>query len=186
MIALTTIVKLPLVVLGADLLTGIVHWWEDAYGNPKWWILGNCIVKPNIEHHKSPRKFLSHTLFQRIRLSVLVAVVLVSVLVWCGVFRWEYAALLGYASLGNEIHAITHRSDKENGKWIVGLQKLGLIQSRRMHGFHHQSPYNINYCMLTNYLNPLLNRIKCWDIAEGLLTKIGLKTNRHLPERGGY
>ncbi len=31
-----------LLILITDLLTGTVHWWEDAYGNPDWKYLGKA------------------------------------------------------------------------------------------------------------------------------------------------
>lgn len=183
---LIVIGKLGLIILGADFLTGIAHWWEDAYGNPDWKFLGASIVKPNLEHHRLPRKFLQNTFIDRVRISVLVAIGLCVMLWALGWFRWELGLLLAFASMGNEVHAMAHRTDKENGRLIVALQKIGLLQSRRMHGHHHKSPYNVNYCILTNYLNPLLNAIKFWNGVEWLLEKIGITHSRNLPQRGGY
>ena len=37
--------------LAADLVTGMVHWWEDRYGDPTWPVIGPLIVEPNIRHH---------------------------------------------------------------------------------------------------------------------------------------
>jgi hypothetical protein len=31
---------------------------------------------------------------------------------------------------------------------------------------HHKSPYNFNYCILTNYLNPVLDAFNFWH-AQG-------------------
>ena len=52
-------------ILLADLLTGIFHWWEDRYGNPDWYILGDIVVKPNINHHKNPRDFTEGNYIKR-------------------------------------------------------------------------------------------------------------------------
>ena len=51
------VMKLFLLIIVTDFLTGTVHWWEDAYGNPSWKFLGKSVVIPNLEHHQCPRKF---------------------------------------------------------------------------------------------------------------------------------
>ena len=50
----------------ADFVSGVVHWFEDRYGNPKWPILGHTI-RANQEHHFKPRKFLNGTFIERNR-----------------------------------------------------------------------------------------------------------------------
>jgi hypothetical protein len=180
------LVKVLLIIFSADFISGLVHWWEDAYGNPNWKFIGESIVKPNIEHHQYPRKFLKHTFFDRIKISVMAGVAISVVLAIFNMFSIEVAITLLYAAMANQVHAMAHRTDKENGKLVVWLQKIGLLQSRKMHGCHHKSPYNLNYCILTNYLNPILNVLKFWDVLELTLAQIGIKHNRNLKSRGGY
>lgn len=179
-------IKLLILILISDFVTGVVHWWEDAYGNPDWKFWGKIIVIPNIEHHQYPRKFLKRSFFSRVKLSIMIAIAIGCLVSLFGHFNWEIAFILAYTSLANEFHAISHRSDKENGTLIVILQKIGIVQSRKMHGHHHQSPYNINYCVLTNYLNPILNTIRLWDGIEFLIAKLGIKPTRGNSNRGGY
>ena len=180
------VLKIFALILITDLFTGAVHWWEDAYGNPEWKFLGKAIVIPNLEHHQYPRKFLKHGMWPRIRLSFIIAIGLGSIAYAFNFLSWEVAFVLCYASLANEIHAITHKTDKENGKLICWIQKTGLIQSRRMHGHHHSSPYDINYCVLTNYLNPVLNMIHFWTAIEKTVGIFGVKPSRGLASRNGY
>ncbi len=47
-----------LAIAAADFITGLVHWWEDAYGNPNWKIFGKTVIQPNLRHHKQPREFI--------------------------------------------------------------------------------------------------------------------------------
>ena len=49
----------------AEISTGIFHWWEDRYGNEEWPIIGNQIIKPNIDHHKNPSKFCKQSYLVR-------------------------------------------------------------------------------------------------------------------------
>ncbi len=180
------LVKVLLIILSADFISGLVHWWEDAYGNPNWKFIGKSIVQPNIEHHQYPRKFLLNTFFDRVKISMITGVVICVVLAFFNMFSIEIAVTLFYAAMANQVHAMAHRTDKENGKLVVWLQKIGLLQSRKMHGYHHKSPYNLNYCILTNYLNPILNVFNFWDVLELTLAKIGIKHNRNHPDRNGY
>ncbi len=180
------LLKIILIILISDLLTGTLHWLEDAYGNPdsKW--LGKSIVIPNIEHHQYPRKFLKSTFFDRVKISIIIGAVLASVLLFFGILNWEIFSVILFSSMANEIHAMAHRTDKENGRFICFLQKLGLFQSRRMHGIHHSSPYNVNYCIMTNYLNPILNAIKYWEALEFIIRLFGVKPARGNANRNGY
>ncbi len=180
------LIQVLLCIIITDFLTGAVHWWEDTYGNPDWKLFGNSIVKPNIDHHKKPRGFLKDTLFQRIRLSAIIALGIGIIIFFLGFLNWQIIFCLTYASFANEIHAIPHRTDKENGRLICIIQKTGLIQSRRMHGFHHSAPFNVNYCVLTNYLNPLLTKINFWVVLERTIDLFGIKSTRENPNRNGY
>ena len=58
------------------------------------------------------------------------------------------------------------------------MQKIGLIQSKEMHDLHHNSPYDINYCVMTNYLNPILEWLNFWDFIEFILYLVGIETTR--------
>ena len=161
-------------ILLTDLITGTVHWWEDAYGNPNWKVLGKLVVIPNLEHHEKPRKFLKDSSWSRIRLSLIIATILLAGAYFLNVLVWEVVFVLIYASFANELHAISHRTKKENGRLIGWLQWIGLIQSKRMHGLHHTSPYNVNYCVMTCYLNPMLNKLGYWEKIERFFLLFGI------------
>lgn len=180
------VLQIIALILLVDLVTGAVHWWEDTYGNPDWKFFGKHVVIPNIEHHHRPRKFLKDTVMQRIGLSLILAITIGVVLFLLGWFSWQVAFFLGYASLANEIHAMAHRSKKENGPVITFLQSLGILQSRRMHGYHHSAPYDVNYCVLTDYLNPVLTRIRFWEGLEWVIARFGIHPTRGSQNRGGY
>lgn len=158
--------------LFADFLTGTIHWWEDTYGNPSWPILGKSVVLPNLEHHQNPRSLLAGSYWNRINTSLYAAIV-VGVLLWlCGWHSWRMIVCLVFASQGNEIHAVAHRTDKENGKFLMFLQKIGIVQKRKTHGWHHQAPYNTNFCVMTEFMNPILNAINFWVKVEWVLLKV--------------
>ncbi len=180
------ILKIFICILIADFVTGVIHWWEDTYGNPNWKYLGKIMVLPNLEHHIRPREFLKGTFWFRIKESVYISLILLFVFLVFGWINVYTIFLVLYMPLANEIHAITHRTDKENGKLICLIQKTGLIQSRKNHGLHHSNPYNINFCVMTNYVNPILNFFDFWNRLEKLISKFGIHPIRCSDVRGGY
>ena len=42
----------------ADLTCGLVHWWEDTYGQEHWPLIGPAVIAPNRLHHLAPRAFV--------------------------------------------------------------------------------------------------------------------------------
>ena len=65
---------------------------------------------------------------------------------------------------------------RSRSRLVRGLQEFGLIQSPRHHAGHHQPPYLTRYCTLTDYLNPVLDRLHVWRWAEWLVEKcFGIK-----------
>jgi ubiquitin-conjugating enzyme E2 variant len=66
----------------ADFISGIGHWIEDAYGNPNWRFFGDVVIKPNLEHHKTPRSFLSRSYWHRNSTSIL-ATTFIALCIFC-------------------------------------------------------------------------------------------------------
>lgn len=149
------LLQLFILILFTDMFTGTIHWWEDVYGNPTWKYLGKSIVIPNMEHHKNPRSFLETSFVKRIKLSALIAMLIAIIFFAIGMLNWQIIFVLFYSAMSNEFHAIAHRTDKENGRIIMFIQKIGFIQSRRMHGMHHAPPYLI---LIIAYLQIMLIR----------------------------
>ena len=165
-------IKFAAIILTADFISGLFHWWEDAYGNPNWKILGKHVVEPNLLHHSQPRAFLKGNYWQRNNTAIISAIILITIPFLFGWFNWFYFACIGLASQSNEVHRKAHQSDKENGVIIQFLQKIGVMQSRKHHGWHHKAPYDCNYCILTDYLNPILERIHFFPALEYSLSKL--------------
>ena len=53
-----------------------------------------------------------------------------------------------------------------------------MIQTREMHNKHHQGERNTNYCVMSNFLNPLLDKAQFWRRLEALIFIITLKEPR--------
>jgi len=180
------IIKIIIAIIAADFLTGLVHWWEDAYGNPNWKFLGKSVIQPNLLHHQKPREFLKSSYFELVFFSVLVGIVLLGISYFIGILNPYTAFAIILSTQGNQIHAFSHQSDRENGPIICFLQGIGLLQSRRHHGQHHRAPYACHYCAVTNYLNPILDRIAFWAGLEYLVLKLsGIPVLRGTAIRNG-
>lgn len=169
----TAWIEIPLktgaAVLAADFVVGFVHWIEDAYVRENWPVLGRLVGRPNILHHHQPRHFLRNSWFQSCWDQLLLAAVLVAVAYALGWYRWPvglFAVLLGNA---NQIHKWAHRSRKENGPFITLLQDLRIIQGTRHHAIHHTDPKSTHYCVITEFLNPVLEHLRFWTRLECLL-----------------
>jgi len=165
------LLKLPLCILCADLLSGVIHWWEDTYGNPAWPGFGPAVIVPNLRHHRWPREFLAGTYWQRNNTSYGLGIVLVALAWVAGLYTPWLALTLLLAVHANEVHRCAHRSPRENGRIVRWLQAAGVMQSARHHGRHHSAPYDCRYCIMTNVLNPVLDRLRFWLALEWVLRR---------------
>ncbi len=183
---LSILFKLLLTIACADLLTGLVHWWEDSYGNPNWKYLGKSIIEPNLVHHKKPRDFLKGSYWQRINTSFFAGIVILAACYCFGALNFYTLLWIAISMHGNEVHRLAHQTNKENGRFICLLQTMGLLQSRRHHGLHHTAPYECGYCAITNYVNPVLDAIAFWAGLEWIIAKTtGIKVLRGSAARNG-
>lgn len=161
----------------ADLGSGLVHWFEDRYGNPAWpWPLGPLVVAPNIEHHTDQFKLTRSGYIERNATTLVAALPFAALACWFG--RWEVAAGFLWLSQANELHSWSHQ---KCSRPIRILQEIGLLQSPRMHARHHRRPFDQAYCTCTDYLNPILEFVEFWPRLERvirLLTGIRPRADR--------
>lgn len=167
-----TLVHLGVAVLAADFVVGIFHWIEDAYLREDCPVLGDLIARPNVLHHYRPRHFLRKS-WMASCWDLWVLSGLVVAIAW-GLDRltpavWLFAILAGNA---NQIHKWAHRSRRENGPWINLLHDLRILQGARHHAIHHTDPKSTHYCVITEFLNPALERIRFWTRLECSLRKV--------------
>ncbi|HLH52436.1 MAG TPA: fatty acid desaturase CarF family protein [Verrucomicrobiae bacterium] len=154
------------VVLVADFLSGLFHWLEDAYGREGWPITGRLVTIPNILHHHEPRHFTRHGWLESSWLLLCLGLVVLAVAWVCGWLTWEVWLVVILGGNANQIHKWAHRTPAENGPLIALLQRILLVQTARHHALHHTDPKNSHYCVLTNFLNPILDGVRLWDGLE--------------------
>jgi ubiquitin-conjugating enzyme E2 variant len=152
----------------ADLLGGLVHWLEDRVLTEDMPILGLYVVAPNRRHHADPLAFTAGGIVAR-NGTTWGAAGLAS-LIWLLVagpsLIWAAATLGGMVT--SIVHFYTHRVPAA-GTGLRALQDIGLIQSARQHAQHHRPPADRRYCVLTDWLNPLLDQFGLWTKLERLL-----------------
>lgn len=164
--------------LTADFFSGVVHWWEDRYGDPAWPVIGRFVIAPNIKHHEDQMAFTRPGYWQRNWTSIVPAFALAAVAYLLG--DTFAAAVLLFLSQANEVHAWAHQ---RCSRPIRGLQMLGLLCSQEQHALHHRQPYSSHYCTLTDWVNPVLSRLEFWPLLEstvGCLTGVWPRIEREV------
>lgn len=150
----------------ADFLSGAFHWWEDRFGMPTLPFFGKLTIGQNLDHHARPTAFIDGSTFlKRNRFMIATALVVGTCLfTWLG-FRVWLVSLVAGGALVNEIHAWAHRPSMAPA-WARPLQEVGVISSPKQHAAHHRPPHERNFCILTDWLNPLVDAAGLWPRAE--------------------
>lgn len=154
----------------ADFVSGFVHFLADNIGSTRTPFLGPVFIRPFREHHIDPLAITRHDFFEvngancAISLPVLLAtyaLVPVAHTLW-GVFFGAYVGLFLFGIfLTNQFHSWAHLPSPP--RWIVRLQRTGLILGPEHHARHHEPPYNTYYCITSGWLNPLLARTRLFE-----------------------
>ena len=162
----------------ADLLTGFVHWAEDRLAGDQLPILGEHVFAPNRLHHTQPLAFTRSGFWSRNASSMIAAAVLfvvfataIATTIGTGVPGLVWVALVTMALAGamaNQVHYWAHLP-KRAPLIVQGAQSIGLMQSRAHHSVHHAAPSRARYCILTDWLNPVLDRYRVWAKLERLV-----------------
>ncbi len=156
-------------VLVTDFISGVFHWFEDAYGREDFPFTGKWITRLNVLHHHNPRAFVHNSWWQSSWDLTLVVAIVVLIAWAMGCLSWPVWVFAVVGANANQIHKWTHRTPRENGRIITALQRLHLVQSVRHHARHHTNPKDSNYCVITDFLNPILDGLRVWEGIELVL-----------------
>ena len=169
LVSLEIAAKLIACLVIADLISGFVHWLEDAYGDPKWPITGRTITQANILHHFNPRHFTQHSWFSSARVLMVITAACLGVAYLVVMLNWMTWVVAVIAVNSNEVHKWSHRRPKENPRIVRWFQATGVLQSSAQHAKHHRDDKNTDYCVVTNYSNPVLEGVRFWRGLEWLI-----------------
>jgi ubiquitin-conjugating enzyme E2 variant len=168
-----TIVSAILQILGilllVDFFSGFFHWMEDTYFTESTPLIGRLVVAPNVIHHHSPREFTKSPLWRRnLVTAVLGGVIFAGGSLLFGA-SWQLGLFCLIGSLCNEFHCWAHRTSKENGPVISFLHACRILQTPIHYSVHHTDPKTRAYCVLTNFLNPVLDGLGFWRRLETIV-----------------
>lgn len=152
--------------VAADVLTGLVHWWEDAYAQESWPVLGPLVAAPNLLHHRDPRAMTRQSWWKNVDVPVVLGVVVLAVAAALHHLTWQLSLGIALAAVTNLVHRWAHQSPAENGRLVTWMQDVGVLQSRAQHALHHRWPRTSHYCALTNLVNPVAERLQLWTRLE--------------------
>ena len=163
------IIQIAIIILFADLLSGFVHWIQDRYSIKNTSLLNKIVILYAKEHHENPEKILSYSWIERNHFPIIVSFFSLLVLHLLNLLNWQSITLIILFLFSGEFHYLSHRPKEKNGKIILFLQKIRIIQREEHHKYHHI--YGIdNYCIITEVMNPILNKSKFFIKLENLLS----------------
>ena len=167
--------------LGADALTGLVHWFCDTFFDETTPVLGPGLIAPFREHHRDPLLMTRHGFLQLTGSSFRALAPLLGFYLW-QIDRAPIAldafvlAVAGGGAATNLLHRWAH--DPNPPVVARALQRLGIVLTPERHANHHAPPYAAAYCVTSGWLNPLFERLRVWARAEAALIAIGFPVSR--------
>lgn len=157
------LVQVVCLILLADFTGGLFHWAEDTWGDETTPFWGPHFVRPNIGHHDRPSAILSVPWLRAARY-VLAAGAAMLLAGW--VLGWQLWLYVALAAFNDQAHRLEHTPTVRLPAWARLLQRAGILQDARHHWQHHRLPHTAAYCVLTPWLNPILDRTGFWRGLE--------------------
>jgi len=162
----------------ADFLAGFVHWLEDAYFSEDTPVIGPMVIRPNIIHHHLPRYMTKLSWWESSRELVALGAITLAGAWMLNALTWQVWFFVALSVNANQVHKWSHQTRAENGPIIARLQDWKILQTPHHHGLHHKDPKNTYYCPITNFVNPLLERISFWNRLENIIERLTGITHR--------
>jgi len=171
----------PLVVVtaavGADFVSGLVHWTADTWFSETMPVLGRRFLRPFRVHHVNPEDFLRRDAIDcngdvaLLNTPILIAALVMPVTAETGA-AWSLALVVFSAAAlpTNQVHQWAHTPIPPAP--VQWLQRHGLILSREDHARHHLEPYVTNYCIATGWCNRWLSAVDFFVMCERLVTRV--------------
>ncbi len=165
--------------IGADFVSGLVHWIGDTWGNPETPFFGPIFIRPFREHHVDQTAITRHDFIETNGSNCFASILLLlpTILLLRGTYHSFFIIFLlsTITSLTlsifatNQFHKWAHLLHPP--RMIAWLQAKRLILSPMHHARHHRVPYDQYYCITVGWLNVLLEKFHFFRFAEHLITK---------------
>ena len=169
---LLIILQIIAILILVDFFSGFFHWIEDSYFTENIPLIGRFIIIPNIIHHHSPRHFTKSPFWHRNLVTAILCSIIFTFISLLFGATWQVGLFCLVGAFCNEFHCWAHRTQKENGPIISLLHSCSIIQTPSHHSTHHTNPKARAYCVLTNFLNPILDWVEFWRKLEDIVAFI--------------
>ncbi len=156
--------------IGADLVSGVVHFLGDTFGSETTPIIGPNFIHPFREHHVDEKAITRHSFLEvNGTNSFLSLFLLIPMYYWLNVASSAGNFLLGeliwflliFIFLTNQIHGWAHLDNPP--RFIKLLQKYRIILSPTHHQVHHTAPFRTYFCITSGWLNPIIGKTGIFD-----------------------
>jgi hypothetical protein len=161
--------------VGADFVSGFVHWAADTWGTPEWPVVGKALIRPFREHHVDQTEITRHDFIETngnncfVSIFPTVGAALLPLNGTVSVFGAELMFALSFAVFGtNQFHKWAHM--KTPPRAVASLQRMNLLLPPDHHALHHSAPYAKYYCITVGWLNEILFRVRFFQVLERLIT----------------
>lgn len=158
---------IPLGLLGADFLSGLIHWAGDTWGDDDSPGIGMRFLRPFRFHHSHPTDLLRSNFFTTNGDTALATLPILGLpfLLPCGSFGAVWLVAVGaFGMWTSQFHRWAHQ--KAPPRPVAWLQRRGLILGRDHHLRHHKPPYTRNYCIATGWCDGVLGAIRFFPALE--------------------
>ena len=171
---------LPAIVAGialADLLSGVVHWCADTWGDDDLPVIGRRLLKPFRLHHVDPDDFLRRSFIDAngdVAFAAMVPLLALLTMPLDGAVA-DLFVTIGFAlcAVGmwtNQIHQWAHM--RVPPRPIAWLQDAGLLLGRDDHAEHHGGAFDRHYCITTGWWNRPLEMVGFFRRLESAITAL--------------
>ncbi|CAN8326074.1 unnamed protein product [Cochlearia groenlandica] len=152
----------------ADLGSGVYHWATDNYGDESTPLVGTHI-QDSIDHHKWPLRITRHEFANNLHFlarGTTLTVVPLDIAFNDHVVH-GFISMFAFCVLFCPLfHVWAHGTKSKLPPFVVALQDIGVLVSRRYHGKHHRAPYDNNYCVVSGVWNKVLDENMVFEALE--------------------
>ena len=146
--------------LGADLASGLVHWFCDNFFEEDSPLIGPLLIYPFREHHRDPEGMTRHGFLELTGNSCLAMIPALAAAAWwrdsLGAFSEATVVFLCLALFAtNQFHKWAHSPTVP--AVVLALQRCGVILSPAHHRRHHEQGHSGAYCITNGWMSRSLD-----------------------------
>lgn len=162
--------------LGADFVSGFVHFVGDTFGHEEMPWVGPNFIRPFREHHTDPRAITRHDFVETNGNNCIVCIptalavwyfLPASTELWANLAAAFSSWFMIWIFMTNQFHKWSHLEEVPG--WIAALQRWRLILEPSHHDVHHTAPFDKYFCITTGWLNPILYKIRFFPVVESTI-----------------